>query len=44
VEYAISERVSANAGFRYLSIRYSADQVDVDVNQYGPLLGLVKRF
>ncbi|UEM07433.1 hypothetical protein JL101_033710 (plasmid) [Skermanella rosea] len=44
VEYAISERVSANAGFRYLSIRYSADRVDVDVSQYGPLVGLVMRF
>lgn len=44
VEYAISERTTANLGFRYLSIRYSADRVDVDLRQYGPLLGLAMRF
>lgn len=44
LEYAISERTSANIGFRYLSIRYSADRRDVDIEQYGPLLGLSMTF
>lgn len=44
VEYAVSEKFTANAGFRYLAIRYSANKTDIDINQYGPLLGMTYRF
>lgn len=44
VEYALSQRFSLNAGYRYLSIDYSTDRAKVDVDQYGPVLGLTMRF
>lgn len=44
LDYALSDRISANAGFRYLSIDYEGDNADVNMDQYGPLLGLTVRF
>lgn len=42
--YALSERFALEAGFRYLSIDYSADRVDVDAEFWGPTVGLSFRF
>jgi opacity protein-like surface antigen len=43
-DYAFSSRISANTGFRYISIDYDADNADVDLDMYGPVLGLTVRF
>jgi hypothetical protein len=40
VSVRVWERVSAEAGFRYLSIDYEADRVDFDGRFWGPTLGL----
>ena len=42
--YAISERFSANAGFRYVSIDYDGGNAELDLNMYGPVLGFTVRF
>jgi opacity protein-like surface antigen len=44
LDYAISERLSANAGFRYMSIDYEAGKADIKMEQYGPMLGMTVRF
>jgi len=44
LDYALSERFSTNAGFRYLSIDYDADSADVKLKIYGPIVGLTLRF
>ncbi|MDH3668854.1 MAG: hypothetical protein OEN23_18180 [Paracoccaceae bacterium] len=44
IDYAISDRVSAVAGFRYISIDYEASAADVDLDTYGPVMGLTVRF
>lgn len=43
-EYTISERLSTNVGFRYLYIDYEANLADVQLEEYGPLIGLRIRF
>lgn len=42
--YSISPSWSAEAGFRYLSIDYDGDRANVDVDMFGPILGLSWRF
>ena len=44
VEYAFSERFSANAGFRYMSFDYDAGTADLDLEMYGPVFGFTMRF
>ena len=44
LDYNLSERLSANAGFRYMSINYEASDADVKLELYGPVLGLTLRF
>lgn len=44
LDYAITENVSTNVGFRYLSIEYDASDADVQLDTYGPILGLTVRF
>jgi len=38
--YAFSERIRGELGFRYLSIDYEDDGVEVDLQLYGPTVGL----
>ncbi|MCJ7830866.1 MAG: hypothetical protein MUP74_05705 [Desulfobacterales bacterium] len=44
LDYAFTDRVSANAGFRYLSIDYESGKADVKMDMYGPVLGMTVRF
>jgi opacity protein-like surface antigen len=44
LDYALSKRLSANAGFRYISIDYDSGKAEVDLDMYGPLLGMTLRF
>jgi opacity protein-like surface antigen len=44
VEYAFSERFSANAGFRYMSFDYKGDNADLDLEMYGPVVGITMKF
>jgi opacity protein-like surface antigen len=44
VEYAFSKRFSANAGFRYLSFDYDGGDADLDLEMYGPVVGVTLRF
>jgi opacity protein-like surface antigen len=44
LDYAFTERFSANAGFRYLSIDYDASDADVEMEVYGPVIGATLRF
>ena len=44
LNYAFNDRFSSNLGFRYLSIDYEADKADVDLDTYGPVLGVTLRF
>ncbi|MFX0542450.1 hypothetical protein ACEWPM_012045 [Roseovarius sp. S4756] len=43
-EYALSDRFSANAGFRYLSFDYDGDTADLELEMYGPVAGITLRF
>ncbi len=44
LDYAVTPRISAAAGFRYLSIDYESDRADLKLHTYGPLLGATFRF
>lgn len=44
LEYAFSERFSANAGFRYMSFDYEGDNADLDLEMYGPVVGITMKF
>jgi hypothetical protein len=44
LDYAINEWISTVAGFRYLSIDYQADRAEIDLDTYGPVIGLTLRF
>jgi len=44
VDYAISDRISANAGFRYMSFDYDAGNADLDLEIYGPVVGITIKF
>jgi len=44
LDYALNDWLSTNAGFRYLSIDYEADGADIDLDTYGPVLGMTIRF
>jgi len=44
VEYAFSDRFSANAGFRYMSFDYDGNNADLDLEMYGPVVGITMRF
>lgn len=44
VEYAFSERFSANAGFRYMSFDYEGKNADLDLEMYGPVVGITMKF
>jgi opacity protein-like surface antigen len=44
LDYALSDRFSTVAGFRYMSIDYDAGSADVKLETYGPVLGLTVRF
>lgn len=44
LDYALSDRFSAVAGFRYMSIDYDAGSAEVKLDTYGPVLGLTVRF
>ena len=43
-QYSINEKMSANIGFRYISIDYSADNGDIDMDMYGPVFGITRKF
>lgn len=42
--YALSDRFSTVAGFRYMSIDYDSGSADIKLETYGPVLGLVIQF
>lgn len=42
--YALSERWSASLGFRYMSIDYDSGNADLQMEMYGPLVGLTAHF
>jgi hypothetical protein len=44
VSYAFTPRVAGELGFRYLSIDYDDADLDLDLQLYGPALGLTIRF
>lgn len=44
LDYAFTDRISAVAGFRYLSINYKDDGADLKLDTYGPVLGATLRF
>lgn len=44
VEYAFSERFSANAGFRYMAFDYDGGTADLKLQMYGPVFGITMRF
>lgn len=44
VDYAFSDRFSANAGFRYMSFDYDADNAELDLEMYGPVVGITIKF
>lgn len=44
VNYAFSERVEGNFGYRYLAIDFEANTATVDLNLSGPLLGVSFKF
>ena len=44
VDYAVSDRISANAGFRYMSFDYDAGNADLDLEIYGPVVGITIKF
>ncbi|MBK0399583.1 hypothetical protein H0I76_10295 [Limibaculum sp. M0105] len=44
VSYAFTQRFSGQAGFRYISIDYSNDGKEYDVDFYGPAVGLTVKF
>ena len=44
LDYAFTESLSANAGFRYLSIDYDTNSSDVKMEIYGPTIGLTLWF
>jgi opacity protein-like surface antigen len=44
VEYAFSERFSANAGFRYMTLDYDGGNADLDLEIYGPVVGITVKF
>lgn len=43
-DYAFSDRISANAGFRYIYIDYESSGTELELQLYGPLLGMTVRF
>ncbi len=43
-DYALSDRISANAGFRYMSFDYDRGTADLELEMYGPVLGITLRF
>jgi opacity protein-like surface antigen len=42
--YAFTERVSAELGYRYLSIDYESDGKEIDMQMFGPFTALVVKF
>jgi opacity protein-like surface antigen len=44
LDYALTDKFSANAGFRYLSIDYEGSKADLKIDMYGPVLGMTVRF
>ena len=45
LDYAFTDTISANAGFRYLSIDYeTSSKADVKMEIYGPVIGMTVRF
>jgi opacity protein-like surface antigen len=42
--YAFTERVSAELGYRYLSIDYENDGKEIDMQMFGPFTALVFKF
>ncbi len=44
LEYALSDRFSANAGFRYMRFDYDGDTADLELEMYGPVIGITLRF
>lgn len=44
LEYAFSDRFSANAGFRYMSFDYDGGTTDLELEMYGPVFGITLRF
>ncbi len=44
LDYAITDRFSTVAGFRYLSIDYEDGGTELDLTTYGPVLGATLRF
>ena len=43
VNYAFTEKIAGNLGYRYMSIDYD-DEIKLDVDIYGPVLGVTWRF
>lgn len=44
LRYAVTDRISADLGYRYLAIDYEADNVDVDLRFHGPIVGATFTF
>jgi opacity protein-like surface antigen len=42
--YAFTPRIHGEVGFRYLSIDYESDRLDLDLQLYGPVAGITFRF
>lgn len=44
VEYALNDRTSMNFGLRYISIEYESSNATIDMDQYGPVIGVTMKF
>lgn len=44
VNYDVAEKWRLRAGYRYLSVDYSDNRYEYDVDQYGPIIGVAYRF
>jgi opacity protein-like surface antigen len=44
LDYAFTERVSGRIGYRYMSIDYESDELTMDIEMYGPLIGVTWAF
>jgi hypothetical protein len=44
LDYAFTERVSGRVGYRYMSIDYDSNDLSLDIDMYGPLIGVTWAF
>jgi opacity protein-like surface antigen len=44
LDFAFTEKVSGRLGYRYMSIDYQGSDLDLDIDLFGPLLGVTYAF